>query len=110
MSTNVRTYRASITVDYRGRGHVTVKVWNPDAPGKSLKPWQAYVDYMLTGRGDTIRFSCHDRRFHIREASQSPGSSGGILYDTLGHAGASLGDPAGTNTITFACYALPTSE
>jgi len=108
---NLRMYRASITVDYRGKRHVTVEVWNPDAPGKSLNPSQIYVDYMLTGIGDTIRFSCHDKkRFRIMDVSQNPKASSGILYDTLGDVGTTLWDPAGTNTIAFACYALPTAE
>ncbi|HUC42159.1 MAG TPA: hypothetical protein VL913_00300 [Candidatus Micrarchaeaceae archaeon] len=107
---NLRFYRASITVDYRGKRQVTVKVWNPDALQKSLNPWRSYVDYILTGRRDTIRFGCRDKRFRIREVSQKPKASSGILYDTAGHVGASLSDLSGINTITFVCYALPTAE
>jgi len=108
---NVEIYRASISVDLGAKERVTVKVWNPDAPGKSLGPWQAYVDFKLTGTGHTILFRCHEkRRFRIREVTQEPAATSGILYDTLGNVGTTLSNPAGVNTITFACYAPPTKE
>jgi hypothetical protein len=56
--TSLKSFRASITVDYRGKGHVDVRVWR-SADKKSLQPWQSFVQYHLTGirgRGPRSRF------------------------------------------------------
>jgi hypothetical protein len=38
ISPNVKTYHASIIVDYRGKGHVDIKVWQGDEKSVPLTP------------------------------------------------------------------------
>ena len=99
---DLRTYRASITVDFRGKGRVVVKVWNDRDPQVSLRPWEAYVDYMLTGGGDIIRFDCR-KGFQARDISQQPKSHRGLLNDVPDFPSVGLVDLNGTNTISFTC-------
>jgi len=50
----LRQYKVSITVDYRGKGHVDRRAWNNNSPQESLEPWQTYIDYTMTGGRDSI--------------------------------------------------------
>jgi hypothetical protein len=40
---SVTAYQASISVYYRSKGHIDVKVWQNDNKRVLLEPWQAYV-------------------------------------------------------------------
>jgi hypothetical protein len=95
IASSVHLYHVSITVDYRGKGQVSVHVsdGNRTTP---LEPWQAYAHYMLTGGADVIWFGCR-KEFqleHARGTEILPGDD---------DAGASLGNPRGLNTITYSC-------
>lgn len=105
----LRIYRACIEVDYGGKSHVTVKVWKDRNPQLSLGPWQAYVDYILTGDRDGVWFGCR-KGFEMKDISQLPKSSSGILDLQPGMAGASLQDFNAKNTITFTCQTSPDAK
>lgn len=101
----VTRYRASIVVDYRGRGRVTVEV-RDSQNNQPLKPWQPFVKYLLTGGRDGIWFSCGDG-FTVQKASASPKSPHGIFSDDPNQWGMSLEDLTGMNTIHFICKKTP---
>jgi hypothetical protein len=98
--TAVGAYHASITVDYRGKGHVDIKVWQGDDKSALLAPWQAYITYGLTGALDVIWFDCQND-FRIKDITQTPpnpdGSPEGEPTSTVLH------DMNGTNVIKFSC-------
>ncbi len=102
----VRAYRSSITVDYRGKGHVGVKVWQGHHRRVLLKPWQAYVNYSLTGGQDVIWFDCQ-KDFRIGNITQVPASPDGLLQDVPRQSGAALQDMEGANVIEFTCRKKP---
>lgn len=102
----VTAYHASITVDYRGKGHVNVSVRQGDNKAAPLAPWQAYVNYMLTGGQDIVRFDCQ-KGFQIGDIKQTPTNPNGLLDDVPNLSGAALQDLNGINTIEFACQKKP---
>ena len=102
MAPGTKTYHASITVDYRGKGHIDVKVWKDDEKSATLTPWQSYVGYSLTGGQDVIWFGCHEG-FGIAEISQTPLNPQGIFNDEPNGTGTLLQDMKGTNVIKFTC-------
>lgn len=98
-----RSYRASIMVDYRGKGHVRVEVWRDTGRQVSLKPWEAYVNYFLNGAADVIYFGCREG-FEWRDANQIPKASKGISSENdLNRASALLNDSFSPNVVTFTC-------
>jgi hypothetical protein len=103
---SVKAYFAAITVDYRGKGHADVKVWQDDEKSVQLAPWQAYVSYNLTGGLDVIWFDCQ-KDFRINDITQSPQNPNGILQDEPNLTGTVLQDISGTNVIKFSCQKKP---
>jgi hypothetical protein len=100
---SIKAFHASVTVDYRGKGHVHVEAWEGDDRRKALlEPSQAYVSYSLAGATDAIRFSCRDG-FGIKDFTQKPKSTGALSVDVLGQVGTVLQDQNGRNVISFAC-------
>jgi hypothetical protein len=100
---DLRSYQASITVDYRGKGRVTVEVWTDEKRRVSLKPWQAYVDYRLNGAADVVYFGCREG-FEWRDANQIPKSSRGVSNGSdSNRASALLNDSVSPNVVTFTC-------
>jgi hypothetical protein len=100
---DLRSYQASITVDYRGKGRVTVEVWTDETRRVSLKPWQAYVDYRLNGAADVVYFGCREG-FEWRDANQIPKSSSGVSNGSdSNRASALLNDSVSPNVVTFTC-------
>jgi hypothetical protein len=97
----VNSYHASITVDYRGKGHIDVRVWQGDDKPALLTPWQAYVSYTLTGAGDVIWLDCQ-KGFRIKGITQTPRNPNGIIEDSF-LTGTVLQDISGRNVIKFAC-------
>jgi len=102
--TDLKSFHASITVDYRGKGHIKVSVWR-GANKEALQPWQAFVYYLLTGGQDVLWFSCHDG-FSIRGVTQTPKSRDGFVGDA-GAPGTVLQDMRGVNTVEFICTKQP---
>lgn len=100
----VEMFHASIAVDYRGKGHVEVKVWKNEHA--LLKPWQAYVNYMLTGSPGVIWFGCQED-FRITDITQTPKSRSGIFAGGSPNlTGTALQDLEGANTISFTCQRI----
>lgn len=102
----VKEYQASITVDYRGKGHVDVKVWQAHDQRVLLKPWQAYVNYLITGGEEIIWFDCQ-KNFRISGITQVPASPDGLLKDIPDQFRAELQDMKGRNVIEFTCRKKP---
>jgi hypothetical protein len=96
------SYVASITVDYRGKGHIEVRAWQGDDRVTPLTPWPAYVDYTLTGGRDVIWFNCQTG-FRVQDIAQTPENPNAITYDPQFLTGTTLQDLEGTNVITFRC-------
>jgi hypothetical protein len=100
---DLRNYQASITVDYRGKGHVRVEVWKDKSREVPLKPWEAYVNYLLNGAADLIYFGCREG-FEWRDANQIPKAPREISSESdLNRASALLNDSVSTNVVTFTC-------
>jgi hypothetical protein len=99
---NVKSYHASISVDYRGKGHVNVKVWHGDDKPVPLAPWQAYISYTLTGGQDVIWFDCQ-KGFRINDITQTPENPNGIFNDEPNLTGTVLQDMNGANMVRFSC-------
>jgi hypothetical protein len=97
---SVDLYHVSITVDYRGRGHVSVHVSDGQNAATSLEPWQAYAHYMLTGGADVIWFGCQ-KEFQLEQVAQKP--PGNAILPQDDDAGASLRNMEGSNTVTYSC-------
>ncbi len=97
----INSYHASITVDYRGKGHIDVSVWQGDGKPVLLTPWQAYVSYTLTGGGDVIWLDCQ-KDFRIKDITQTPKNPNGIFEDSF-LTGTVLQDISGRNVVKFAC-------
>jgi len=98
---DVKSFRASITVDYRGKGHVAVQVW--DAASKQpLEPWQAFVHYHLTGGTDVMWFGCH-ADFKIGDMTQAPKSPSGFTQVDENLPGTVLQNVEGVNKVEFSC-------
>ncbi len=95
-------YNVSITVDYRGKGRVEVKVWKGENPRSLLEPWQAYTHYFLNGSADYITFGCREG-FRLKDITQTPKSSSGIILDDPNSASTGFQDLEAANTIIFIC-------
>ncbi len=107
----VRKYYASITIDYRGKGHIDVSVWRDSVGRIPAKPWQAYVNYLLTGGEDVLWYGCR-KGFAVDKIRQTPPNPNGNLEpdaNLTGDAGADL-DPDHINTIAFECHKQDHSE
>lgn len=102
----LQVYHASITVDYRGRGHVDVKVWQGEEKRVSLTPWESYVSYSLTGGQDVIWFDCQ-KALKVNNITQTPDSPNSITDDQPFLTGATLQDLKGVNVISFTCQKNP---
>ncbi len=99
----MKMFHASIVVDYRGKGHVEVEVWEHQNKRSLLKPWQAYVTYMLTGSPGVIWFGCQNN-FRIMDITQIPKSPRGIFAgEPPDLTGTALQDLQASNTINFTC-------
>jgi hypothetical protein len=103
----LQIYHASITVDYRGRGHVNVKVWAGNGKPAFLTPWQRYVSYSLTGGEDIIWLDCQTA-FRVSDIAQLPENPNGTLKDG-NLSGAALSDLNGVNSGSFTCKKKPHS-
>jgi hypothetical protein len=97
---NLKHFRASISVDYRGNGRVDVRVWQ-STNKKMLQPWRAFVYYFLTGGADVMWFGCREG-FSIHGMTQTPKSPDGFLGDA-GAPGTVLQDMKGVNKVEFTC-------
>ena len=98
----LRGYYASITVDYRGNGHLTVDVWKDATSVVRLKPWQAYVSYSLNGGADVLYFGCREG-FLWRNVAQIPKSPHSEIQGAPEQGVADLNDSVSPNVITFEC-------
>lgn len=96
----VKAYHASISVDYRGEGHIDVTVWQGDDKRVPLTPWQAYVSYALNGALVVIWFDCQ-KDFRIKDITQTPHNPNGFFQDEP-H-GTALQDMNGMNVVKFTC-------
>ena len=104
---SLKTYHASITIDYRGKGHVDFAVWEGRGNKKVLlKPWQAYLVYELTSPADVVRFNCRDG-FQIKDITRNPSSTSGFSHDIPKLVGTVLQDQNGKNVISFTCERKP---
>jgi hypothetical protein len=99
---DLRSYYASITVDYRGNGHLTVDVWRDATSVVRLEPWQAYVSYSLNGGADVLYFGCREG-FLWRNAAQVPKSTRSEIQGAPEQGVVDLSDSVSPNVITFAC-------
>jgi hypothetical protein len=98
---DIRNFVAEIVVDYQNKAHVAVRVWKDRHRESELKPWQAYVNYELTGSRDVIWFGCTDG-FEIKQISQTPKPKGGPFQDESNAAGTVLPSER-LNTVSFTC-------
>jgi len=99
----LRAYHASITVDYRGRGHIDVQVWQGKEKRVPLAPWESYISYSLAGGRDVIWFGCQEV-FKINDITQIPDGPNGVIDD---QPYAALKDLKGVNVISFTCQKRP---
>ena len=104
---SLKSFRASITVDYRGKGHVDVRVWQ-SADKELLQPWQSFVHYHLTGSQDVMWFGCRED-FGIRGITQTPKSPDGFIEGDEDFPGTVLQDMQGVNKVEFECEKKPES-
>ena len=102
---DVKVFNASIVVDYYGKGSVNIRVWRGQDKRALLKPWQAYVNYLLAGGGDVIWFGCH-KGFRIKSITQIPPDPGGLMDGASDNVGTGLQNMQGKNTITFGCQKI----
>jgi hypothetical protein len=100
--TDLRTFHASVTVDYRGKGYVEVKAWRGEDRRVPLEPWQAFVNYSLTGSEDVMWFVCRED-FQIKNITQDPKSPTGIFQDEPDLNSVVLQAMDAPNTVTFTC-------
>ena len=101
----LRNYQVSITVDYRGEGHVDFSAWSSSNPRQRLKPWQTYIHYAMTGGNDSIFFGCH-KGFTVTDIRQDGKSALELLKneDRVGDMPrAWLNQDQGLNTFTYIC-------
>lgn len=98
----LKAYHASISVDYRGKGHIYVKVWEGEDNPVPLAPWETYVDYILTGSRDVIWFNCQ-KGFQIKDITQTPENPDGVIVDIPRLTGTVLQDINGVNVVKFTC-------
>lgn len=100
--TDLEIFHASITVDYRDKGHVDVNIWKDESKHVPLAPWQAFIHYFLTGAEDVMWFGCR-QGFQIKEIAQDPESPTGIFQDEPDLNSAVFQSTDAPNTITFTC-------
>ncbi|SRR6266849_2115384 len=105
--TGLKSFRASITVDYRGKGHVEVRVWR-STNNAVLKPWQSFVHYGLTGGEDVMWFGCR-KGFSIKGMTQTPKSPDRFIGGDGDSQSTVLQDMQGVNKVEFACEKKPES-
>jgi hypothetical protein len=96
----VSSYHVSVTVDYRGKGHVDVAVWRGKNKQQLLRPWQAYADYDMVGDATFLWLSCA-RGFRLLNVSQTPPTTNGIFEDEPGTGVSLTGE--GINVVSFTC-------
>jgi hypothetical protein len=101
-------YRASITADYRGNGHVRVKAWRDGTKPIPLEPWQAYVSYSFTGDRSVIYFQCAES-FEVEDPRQNPPRKEGSFLGDASEAGTVL-DGIGVNVLTYQCVRPATGK
>ncbi|MGH9689349.1 MAG: hypothetical protein ACRD5K_19975, partial [Candidatus Acidiferrales bacterium] len=107
---NLTEFHASINVDYRGRPHIDVKVWQDENKQTPLKPWQAYASYLLMGVGeDVIWFSCRTG-FHLKDVTQFPRPEDGLMPQSPDTEETVFKDMNGTNVIRFTCEKKPPTQ
>jgi hypothetical protein len=102
----LKLVHATITVDYRNRGHVDVKTWYEAKKEQiQLKPWQTYINYFLTGGGDTMWISCRKYFRMDKNITQDPKASADqiIPAEEDGSTSLVMANLKGVNTVTFAC-------
>lgn len=104
----LKAFQVSITVDYRGKGRIEVKVWKDQDETKLLAPWQAYVSYTLTGGADVMWFRC-EKNYRIKDITQIPKSTGDFLQLEPDFTGTTFQNQDGLNTVTFTCRKDPGS-
>lgn len=112
---DLKRFGASITVDYRGNGHVSVRVWE-SANKQALQPWEAFVHYHLiqgkhynlTGAEDVIWFGCRGD-FRISDLKQTPQAPNGFIQNEPDSPGTVLQDVHGVNRVEFGCEKTPAS-
>ena len=101
-------YDVEIKVDYRGRGHIAVTVWENRIRRIRLSPWQRYANYWLTGGRDVLWVGC-EKPFALSRFVQTPKpESDPVLDEHLGTQTV-LNDTAPVNTISFHC-SLPANK
>lgn len=97
----LKSYRALITVDYRGKGHVDFRVWE-NGNKRMLQPSAAFVRYNITGGGDVIWFGCREG-FNVHTIMQTPQPTDGTITRDEEFSGTVLQDLEGINTVEFGC-------
>jgi hypothetical protein len=103
--TSLKSFRASITVDYWGKGHVEVRVWR-SASNAVLKPWQSFAHYGLAGGEDVMWFGCREG-FSTKGMTQTPKSPDGFIEGDGDSQSTVLQDMHGVNKVEFACEKKP---
>lgn len=101
----LKSFRASITVDYRGKGHVDVRVWQSGTKAL-LQPSKSFVRYHLTGGQDVLWFGCREG-FGVRRITQTPKSPHGFLEGDEDFPSTALVDMQGINKVEFNCEKKP---
>jgi hypothetical protein len=108
----LQRYRASLSVDFSGKGHVEQHAWREQNQGAqntprktALTPAPAYVHYMLAGSGEVLRFGCASG-FRPVDPVQNPPNPDGFVEDIPNMTGTTLQSDT-VNTITFDCVRAP---
>ncbi len=102
---SLKSFRASITVDYRGKGHVEVRVWR-SGNNEALQPWKSFVYYGLNGGQDVMWFGCR-KGFGIKGITQTPKSPGGFIESDGDSPSTVIQNMEGVNRVEFACEKKP---
>ncbi|HEY2460989.1 MAG TPA: hypothetical protein VGI16_09280 [Candidatus Acidoferrum sp.] len=92
-------YQTSISIDYRGKGHVDVNVSQGE---KKLIPWQDYVDYMLSGSAEVVWLYCA-KDFRVTDITQVPENPDGITREKPSLIGVTVQGTTGVHVINFTC-------
>ena len=97
----LRLYEVSITVDYRGKGHADVRVWQDGEQHVALSPWRGYASYWLTGGADLLWLHCADG-FDVKKARRTPSDKDAVTIDKRLGTAMSLTE-RGVNVVTYQC-------
>lgn len=97
---DLRSYRASIVVDFRGKGRTKARAWRGQDEQNALRPTTAFVTYMLNGSGEVLHFNCRDG-FAVKTIRQMP--KGDAPVDEGYFETTDLKDLNGVNKIEFSC-------